>query len=82
MADKFLLEEIPKKCFQRREVMVFLGNENSDVNWILDQLKTFQKQSSDQLMTVYNPKNADGLDHSEAPRHYLVHFSMLVEVAL
>ena len=58
-------EEIPRKCFEKREVMVFLGHEDTDVDWIVDQLSTVTKQKGTQLFTVYNPKTTNEIYDSE-----------------
>ena len=58
-AEQFMKEIIPKRCLEKKEVIVILGNDEDDIDWILDCLSEDEEFTKTSL-TVYHP-----LDESE-----------------
>ena len=57
-------EIVPDRCFSKEEAIVLLGNENEDVEWMLQCLTKVQN-SEFRPLTVYNPKKESDIAESE-----------------
>lgn len=63
-ARRFIKKAIPERCFQNEEAVVIIGNEYSDIDWVL---QTLEKRPEDErLLTVYNPRTEAEVSEAEA----------------
>ena len=52
-AEKFLANELSQRLFEKKEVIVMLGNEHEDIQWMLKHLT--KKGDIEEMVTIYNP---------------------------
>ena len=63
-AKSFMMDTIPDRCFNKEEAIVLIGNEDDDVQWMLQHL-TKGAKSKVRNLTIYNPRKESEIENSE-----------------